>query len=132
MALIDATLVELNRTGFELPEYASRGIIMTMAPIDGSSVLRRDINGNLVDLSPPQLRKYKFSLSCDDQTSPSFAAFGSIDDGIWPGDQFELVCIPELGHADQLTYTVMVSAPWQIQTDEWGAAVSWTLELEEV
>jgi hypothetical protein len=132
MALIDATLLELNREDdFELPEYACRGIVMTMQPIDAASVLRRDINGNLVDLSPVQMRKYKFTLSCDDGESPGFAAFDTIEDGVWPGDEFQLVCIPQLGASTQQTFEVMVSAPWNIETDEWGARVAWSLELEQ-
>lgn len=56
---VPVTLLALTRTGYSLPEFASRGIQMTLEPIPSASNMRRDINGNLVDLSEPQMRKYR-------------------------------------------------------------------------
>lgn len=127
------TLLSLTRAGFELSDYAARGVKMDMAPIDAAGHVRRDINGNLVNLSRVQLQKYKFTVSCQDQESPGFAADSSSEIPVWPGDTFTLICIPQLGAAEQQTYTVMVISPgWQVQTDEYGADVGWTLNLEQV
>ncbi len=127
------TLLGLSRTGFALSDYAARGITMTMTPIEAGGNVRRDINGNLVNLSRLALQKYAFVISCTDQESPGFAASNTDLDPIWVGDEFTLTCIPQLGDAEQQTFSVMVVPPgWQIQTDEYGADVGWTLNLEEV
>ncbi len=122
-----------NDAGFELTDYAARGITMSMSPVDGAGNMRRDINGNLVNLSAVQFHKYKFHLSCTDQESPGFSAASSDADAIWPGAEFTLTCIPQLGAAEAQTFTVMVMAPgWQVVTDEYNCDVGWSLDLEEV
>lgn len=137
MALIDSTLLGLSRIGggFELSEYAARGITMTMQPADGASDIRKDVNGNLVNLKDglTEFRKYKFTIACDDMDSPGFSAESTGSDAVWPGDKMTLQCLPHLGAEEQQTYTVMVMQPgWQVTRDEWGAATSWSLELEQV
>jgi hypothetical protein len=136
MALSDSTLLGLAMIGgsFELAEFAARGVSMTMAPIDASGQVERDVNGNLVDLMEgfDQFKKYKFTISCDDMESPGFAAGLTVSDQVWIGTKFTLTCLPGLGATDPLTFTTMVTAPWQVTTDEWGAAVSWSLDLEQV
>lgn len=136
MALIDSTLLGLSKVGggFELPEYAARGITMTMSPVGGADI-RRDVNGNLVDLLEgiTAFRKYRFTLSCDDMDSPGFAAESSGSEALWPGDKVTLACLPHLGSEEQQTFTAMVMQPgWEVTRDEWGAATSWSLELEQV
>lgn len=59
-----------------------------------------------------------------------FAAMTTDGDPIWPGDEFTVTTIPQLGEAVAQTLTMLVTA-WQIQTDEYGADVGWTLDLEE-
>lgn len=128
MSTSDATLLGLSRTGFELPEFAARGIQMTMAPIEAAAVIERDVNGNLINLSDgiSAFQKYKFTLSCTDQESPDFA-------GIWPGDTFTLTCLPDLGSAAAASFTVMLMPPgWQVSRDEWEAVTGWSMELEQV
>ncbi len=134
--MTETTLLGLSRAGFELSDYAARGISMTMEPIGAAGNVRRDVNGNLVNLSQPQMQKYAFKISCTDQESPGFAEMSSEADAIWPGDIFELTCIPQLGSSaseEQQEFTVMVMAPgWQVQTDEYNADVGWSLDLEQV
>ncbi len=106
---------------------------MTMTPVAAGGIVRRDINGNLVNLSRTQLQKYAFKIDCTDQESPGFAASTTDLDPIWVGDVFTLECIPQLGDAEQQTFSVMVVPPgWQINTDEYGADVGWSLNLEQV
>lgn len=135
MALSDSTLLGLTRTGggFSLSEFAARGISMQMSEIDQAADIVRDVNFNLVNLSEgvTASQKYKFTVSCEDMASPGFAAHGSGQTAFRKGDKATLICIPELGATEQQTFTVM-NMGWQITTDEWGAVVSWSLDLEEV
>ena len=124
------TVLGLSRAGFSLSDYAARGLSMTLEPIDSAKSLRRDINGNLIDLSEPQMRKYKAHISCTDQESPGFAEMTSAADPIWPGDEFTVTCLPQLGAAEAITLTMLVTA-WQINRDEYNADTGWTLDLEE-
>lgn len=137
MALVDATLLGLSKVGggFELPEDAAVGIVMTMEPANGVADIRKDVNGNLVNLKDglTEFRKYKFSLSCEFMDSPGFADDSTASEPLWPGDKVTLMCIPHLGAAEQQTFTAMVMQPgWQVTRDEWGAATSWSLEVEQV
>lgn len=133
MALSDATLLglELEAGGFVLSEYAARGIKATLQPIDAAKQQRRDINGNLVDISSAAFRKYRLELSCDDQESPGFSEVTTDVDGIWPGARFVVTLIPQLGQAAAQTLTMAVM-DWNVEGDEWGAATSWTAEFEQV
>lgn len=128
-----STLLGLELVGgdFELSEYAARGLSMTLAPIDAAAHLERDINGNMVDLSADQFKKYKASISCSDQESPGFAEMSSLADEIWPGSIFTVTCIPQLGKAAAMTLTMMVTV-WEVSRDEYGAVTEWSLQMEEV
>lgn len=127
----ETTLLTLsNSFGFELSPWAARGIKMTLEPISQAGNLQRDINGNMVDLSAPQFRKYKGTISCDDQESPGFAALSTDSDGIWPGTRFTMTCLPQLGAADPIMLDIVVMN-WQENVDEYGAANSWQLEWEQ-
>lgn len=136
MALSDATLLVLDKVGggFTLAEFSARGISMTLSPIDESAQIEYDVNGNLVDLMEgfDQFKKYKSTISCDDMESPGFAAGATVADRIWPGTKFNVTCLPSLGATDPITMVMMVVSPWQVTTDEWGAAVSWSLDLKQV
>ncbi|MDP2358553.1 MAG: hypothetical protein Q8M31_21210 [Beijerinckiaceae bacterium] len=105
------------------------------------------MNGALVDLSLAQFRKYKSSITCNDMRSPVIG-------GIWPGQTVTVECVAELnyytsgGSAERtvvsgssrtegpLTYyrpeLVMCVTGFNVQHDEYRAAVSWTLQLEEI
>jgi len=130
-----------------VPTWASRGLTQTLDPIDAASNLLRTVNGDLVDFSPPQMRKYKSTISCTDVEAPAL-------DGIWPGMVLTVNCVSELGFltvsgaptrpvvpdssrlvGDYTFYRpqiVFLVVSYTVSTDEYGAAVAWQLELEEV
>ena len=130
-----------------LPTFASRGLTQTLDPIEASSALLRMANGDLVDFSAPQLRKYKSTISCTDLEGPAL-------DGIWPGMVLTVNCVAELGFltisgsptrpvvpdssrlvGDYTFYRpqiVFLVVAYTVSTDEYGAAVAWTLELSEI
>ena len=81
------TLLVLS--GIGVPDYSARGLTQTLEPIDGSASLRRTINGALKDLSFAQFRKYKSTISCQDQEPPAV-------DGVWPGHVVTVDCVAEL------------------------------------
>jgi hypothetical protein len=139
------TLLEISGPG--IPTYASRGLTQTLDPIDAASNLMRTVNGDLVDFSPAQMRKYKSTISCTDIDGPAL-------DGVWPGMVLTVNCVPELGfltiagsptrpvvpdssrlvgdytfYRPQIMFLVV---GYTVSTDEYGAAVAWQLDLQEV
>ena len=137
----------LTLSGIGVPPYSARGASQTLDPIQASQQLRRTINGELIDISREEFRKYRSTISCADQQSPAV-------DGVWPGQVLTVGCISELSYktsggvparnvvagssrteGDYTFYrpslTMRVVAFSQ-DTDEYGAAVSWSLQLEEV
>lgn len=133
MALSDSTLLglSLNAGLFALPEFAARGLTMTMEPIAASANVRRDVNLNLVNFGRVEARKYKFTISCTDHESAGLAENTTDQDAIWPGDEFTLTCIPQLGSAEARTFTVLLTSPWKLSRDEWEAQSSWSMEFEQ-
>lgn len=129
-----STLLGLSLNGgvFSLPEFAARGITMTMEPIAASANIRRDINMNAVNLAISAARKYRFTISCSDHESPGLAESTTDQDAIWPGDEFTLTCIPHLGSSDTQTFTVMLMTPWKLSRAEWEAQTDWSMEFEQV
>lgn len=129
-----------------VPLYSARGLSQTLEPIDAAANMRRSINGILTDVAHAQFRKYKSKISCTDMRVPAV-------DGIWPGMTIVVDCVTYLsyptGGTPQRTVisgssftegahtfyrprlTMMVTAN-SMQTDEWDAAVSWEIDLEEV
>lgn len=138
----------LSISGDNLPPYSVRGITQTLEPIDAAKNLRRTVNGSLIDLSATQFKKYKSTITCTDVQSPAF-------DAVEVGDVLTVDCVAELSYltansppsgpsravvatrteGDYTFYrprlTMLVTNKQQ-STDEYGAAVSWTLELEEL
>lgn len=126
----ETTLMSI--TGIELGPYSTRDLTMTLEPIPQSAQVERDINGNLIDLSEEQFRKYRVTISATDHESPVFA-------GVFPGHQFTVVCVPQLGlnrdtedEQEVMTLTCLVMAPWQIGRREYAAQTTWQLVGEEV
>ena len=133
-------------TGLITP-YSARGLQQTLEPIPQAGQLRRTVNGALVDLSVPALRKYASTISTNDQAVPAL-------NGVWPGAQVTVDCVAELafltatGSADRTIVpdSSRTSGAWtfyrprltmriveyQTQTDEWNAVVSWSMRLEEI
>ena len=137
----------LTLSGIGVPPYSARGASQMLEPIGSSQQLRRTINGELIDISRAEFRKYRSTISCVDQQPPAI-------DGVWPGRVLTVGCISELSYltaggaparplvsgssrteGDYTFYrpslTMRVVAFSQ-DTDEYGAAVSWSLQLEEV
>lgn len=138
----------LTISGGGVPPYAVRGLSQTLTPIDAAKQFRRTVNGELIDLSASQFRpKYKSTISCDDQQSPAF-------DGVNIGAILTIGCVAELSYLTsggsparpvvsgssrvegsytfyRPSLTMMLVGKTQ-STDEYGAAVSWTAEFEEV
>ena len=143
--MTDTTILVITALG--LPPYSTRGATQTLQPISAAASMRRTVNGDLIDLSVSELRKFRSTITCTDQQPPAF-------NGIWPGQSVVVDCISELAYegttdavADrtavsgsertedgwvfyrpQLTMRIM---DFRTDTDEYGAAIGWTLELEE-
>lgn len=133
-------------TGIGLTPYSARGLKQTLEPIEAAKGhLVRTVNGGFLDLSPPQFRKYKSQITCDDMNAPAL-------DGVFEGLAVTVDCVAELPYPTGGTpnrpvvddssredgaFTFyrprldMVVLDWQVTTDEWGAAVGWRLDLEE-
>ncbi len=126
------SLLSLTGPGFDLSKWALRGVTADLQPIDQSSQIERDVNGNAMDLSAPEFRKYALTISCADQESPGFAAVSSEADGIWPGTLVTVGLPPQLGSVGPLEFDMMVTKPWRESRDEYGALTSWQIDLEEV
>lgn len=135
----------LTITGLITP-FSARGLRQSLEPIGQASSLRRTVNGALVDLSVPALRKYASTITCEDQSVPAL-------DGVWPGAEVTVDCVVELsyvtasGTADRTAVPgstrtagafsfyrprlTMKVVEYQTQVDEWNAVIGWTLRLEE-
>lgn len=129
-----------------IPPYSARGLSQTLTPVPASQQLRRTINGALVDFSSSQFRKFQSTISGSDQDPPALNA-------VWPGTELVVDCICEIAYesstggpdrqevagsireADSFTFyrpqLTMKVVNFTMQKDEWGAQVSWSLELEE-
>lgn len=140
------TLLEI--IGIGVPRYSARGLTQSLDPINASAQLRRTLNGVLHDYSDSNFQKYKSTITCSDQQPPAV-------DGIWPGKEVTVKCIAELCEAttspDSLERTpvagsvryeedftfyrpqlTMKVVNFTTEKDEYGAIVSWAMELEEV
>jgi len=135
----------LSLLGLGVPPYSARGLSQTLEPLDQAASLARTINGELIDLSRPEFRKYKSTISGTDQRPPSC-------DGLWPGREVVVNCIAELAYpagstpqrpvvesssfseAGFIYYRprlTMVVTGFQLSRDEYGAQLSWSMNLEE-
>lgn len=145
-ALPEGETTYLQLVGVGVPPYSARGLSQTLDPIDASKVLRRTVNGEMKDISAPQFRKYKSTVTCTDQQAPAL-------DGVWPGQELTVHCIAELsypvggaasrpvvagssrtesGYVFYRPQLEMVVMGYTTNHDEYGAAIGWTLELEEI
>jgi hypothetical protein len=135
-------------SGHGIAPYSARGLTQTLEVVSEAAVVARSVNGGLVNLSPPQFRKFRSTIACTDVAAPALAA-------LWPGVVVDVDCVSELTYLtslgspvpdrtvaasrtegdytyDRLRLTMMVVAPWTQSTDEYGASVQWQLELAEV
>jgi len=130
--------------------YSARGLTGTLSPIaaaEGLDKLARTVNGSLIDISAPQMRKYKLEASGNDQAPPAL-------DGLWVGMVVTVNSHVELGYLTAtgsssrtpvsgslrtegaFTYycpqLVMMVVEYQVAREEWEQAVRWSLLLEEI
>ena len=138
------TLLAISGPG--VPPYSARGLSQTLTPIQAAQNTRRTVNGALLDVSAPQFRKFRSTISCNDHNTPAL-------DGIWPGQQLTVDCVATLSYktlggapsrpvVPGSSYTegaftiyrprlTMIVMNYAVQEDEYGAVVSWSLDLEE-
>lgn len=139
----------LQITGIGIAPYSTRAATQTLEPINSASAgIYRDVNGTLHNVGGTSFQKYRSTISCQDQLPAAL-------DGVWPGKVVTVDCIQELAYEDASgasgdrtavsgsTRTVdgfvfyrpvlsMMVTGFSVQTDEWGADVSWRMDLEEV
>ncbi len=125
--MTDSTLLSI--TGITIPDYAIRGLTLDLQLVTASDGLRRSINGELLDLTAAQFRKYSATLSCEDQDVPTLT-------DIWQGQIVTVTCIPGVGPVNDasggtLTLNMMVSN-WTTSRAEWDSLTNWTIELLEI
>jgi hypothetical protein len=137
----------LRIAGVGISPYSARGLTQTLELIQAAvGNQKRTINGDFVDWSVPQFRKFHSTISCTDQNAPAF-------DGIWPGMELVVDCIVSLSYkavggspirvivpgseridGDFVIYRprlTMLVLNFNSTEDEWDAQVGWQLELEE-
>lgn len=93
----ELTITPLSgRAGFTLPDYAGRNLRQTLdklADISGTGglgkTLRRDVNGNMMDLTYKAFQKYGSVITYREQIPPAF------DQG-WLGEVCQVDCAIEL------------------------------------
>lgn len=129
-----------------VPPFSIRDATQQLEPIPQASVLRRDCNGVMVDLTPPQFKKYKTAIDCEDMTSPGI-------DGIAVGTEIIIDCAVELSfltlggtpsrevvedslriEGDRTFYRPRIYATvtnHTVSRREFQASVNWHLEAEE-
>lgn len=129
----------------ELTPYSARGLTQSLEPIPSGN-LRRTINGELVDLTPTQFRKYQSTITCKDQVVPAF-------DDAWLGHLVTVQCVAELSYrtiggsagrtavagsarivGDFTFYRpelTMLVVALRNSFDEWPCDYSWQLDLAE-
>lgn len=138
------TLLVISAIG--IPPYSCRGATQTLEPIAASQMLRRTVNGLLINLAPIQFQKYTSTISAADVNPPAI-------DGAWSGRALTVDCVSELSYltaggapernvvagssrveGDFTFYRPrlqMLLVHFRASTDEWGAVVTWSLTLEE-
>ncbi len=125
--MTDSTLLAI--TGITIPDYAIRGLTLDLQLVTANDGLRRSINGELLDLTAAQFRKYQATLSCEDQDVPTLT-------DIWQGQIVTVTCIPGVGPVNDasggtLTLSMMVNS-WTTSRAEWDSLTNWTIELLEI
>lgn len=142
-----STQTDLDLGAIGLHDGASRGITQTLEAIDAAISQRRTVNGTLVNIAGTQFRKYRSTVACTDQLPPAL-------DGVWNGATLTVKCVAELSYTTSggspaksvvtgssrvdgsLTFyrpqLTMMVVRFATRTDEFGAIVGWSLDLEEV
>lgn len=136
----------LSITGIGVPPYSARGLSQTLQLIDAAADFRRTVNGELINTADPIFRKYRSTITCNDNDAPAF-------DGLAKGTQVVVDCVYELGYPTatgspqrpvvpgsvrvegDFTYyrprLSMTVTDFDATADEYGGQTSWRLDLEE-
>jgi hypothetical protein len=146
MPATNNAFTDLALAGVGVAPYSARGLLQQLTPIQQAAQARRTVNGNLRDVSMTQFQKYASVITGSDQEPP-------VCDGVWPGRIVVVNCISELVRPNAqaasrpvvtgsevvgpvfTTYRpvlTMMVMNLDVTRDEYGAQVSWTLNLEEV
>lgn len=138
----------LSISGFGPFRYQARGLTQTLELIGEAEQLERTINGRLADFSVPQFRKYKTTISVNDEVE-----FPPLD-GVYPGMEITVDCAlflcypngrvgsPNRDEVSGSSYTengytfyrpqlLMRVRSFQSRVDEWKRQIGWSLEAEE-
>lgn len=119
----------------------------SLVPISEGTQIVRDVNGNLRSLGNTAFRKYRLSLSCNDNRLPPLS-------NLWASQVVDVemsTVIAERGTTPSRTavagtvsvigsrveyrprLTMMITRPPELSDVEWqGGAAGWSMELEEV
>lgn len=149
--LIGARNTLLVIRGAGIQDYAARGLVQTLTPIDKAGDLRRTVNGSMVNFGSPTFRLMQTRISCSDQRPPPM---------LWPGDEVTIECACYLSYASGAsgptasTTAVFTAATgsefseggfnfyrpvidfvftgWDdLSFDEWPATMSWAMNFEQ-
>lgn len=136
----------LRLIGIGVQPYSARGLKQSLTHIDQAVSLKRTVNATLTDIAFVNFRKYKSTITGEDQTPPNF-------DNVWPGMSVTVDCISQLSYTTGATpsraavpgservegaHTYyrprldMRVLAWTSEEDEYGASISWSIDLEEV
>lgn len=153
--MVELTLLEL--TGVGVPPYSARGLTQSLQPIAQAVSVGRTVNGTLINMSATQMQKYSSVISGIDQESPVMVWPGTLvtvdciaelavegeSESVTESDSdseaqiFDRPHVPgSIHYGDGFTFyrprLDMMVVGLTISRDEWGAAVTWSLSLEEV
>ncbi len=140
------TLLTISGLGTML--YQARGLTQTLEVIKESQQLARTINGQLIDMSVPQFRKYLSKVSAKDVTVAPI-------DNLWPGMEVTVECAAWLSYVTgnsgspfkaEVSGSSYVMGAYtfyrpvltmrvtnvSVSDNEWAAESTWNIELEEV
>jgi hypothetical protein len=119
------TFVTISGGALTLTPYGSRGITQTLEFIPAAKAggVRRDINGNAIDMSYEQFQKYKSTISCSDFDIPVIT-------GVQVGDLVTVACAIEIGGT--MPTLSMIVTDIRISFAEWEATYAWQIDLEEI
>ena len=141
---MSTTLLKIS--GIGVTPYSARGLTQTLEIIPAGVAMRRTVNGSLVDITAPQFRKYRSTISCTDQQPPPL-------DKLAPNMILEVECVSQLAYltasgspertpvtgssyveGDFTFYRPKLNmrvTGFRITEDEYGASIGWQLDLEE-
>jgi hypothetical protein len=133
--------------GVGIAPYSARGLTQSWGLIDAARNFRRTVNGDPINLAPPQFKKFRCSITCTDVNPPAFA-------GVALGLELAVDWVVEFSYAtatgapahevvegssrEEGDFTFyrprmqMIVRDYSGSVAEWDATTPWQLDLEEV